>query len=136
MITKRFIEQINFDHNLSNHHLIHNRLFFKHPQLMSAGKALTRCVGTFMVNEEGMLTPRLTEPDFFSFNLLPGERVLLCSDGVTDYVANGMPGEVERVLFDEINAHDHPNEICFELIIRANRGGGGDNISCVLVMYD
>lgn len=133
LVTSKLIEQINFDHNLANHHLINNRLFFKHPQLISAGKALTRCIGTFMVNEEGLLSSRLTEPEFVSFNLLPGDKVLLCSDGVTDYIGQGR-FDVESALFDELNGREHPNETCFELVIRANRGGGGDNISAIVIV--
>ncbi len=58
--------------------------------------------------------------------LLVGDRILLCSDGLS-----GMVGD--DVLRDRLAADKDLAEIVDELIDRANRAGGVDNITAVLV---
>ncbi|MQA12242.1 MAG: serine/threonine-protein phosphatase [Pseudonocardiaceae bacterium] len=66
------------------------------------------------------------EPDVTLHDAWPGDRYLLCSDGLTDVVS-----------FDELRgalcARTDPDVVVRELINLANRGGGPDNISCVVV---
>lgn len=63
--------------------------------------------------------------DSLRFDLAPGDRVLLCSDGLY-----GVASEDE--IFATIEAAQGPKDACTRLIEAANRLGGPDNITAVL----
>ncbi|WP_410656021.1 PP2C family protein-serine/threonine phosphatase [Amycolatopsis sp. lyj-112] len=65
------------------------------------------------------------EADIWTFGAAPGDRVLLCSDGLTATV-------VETVIKEVLAAHQDPAEIVPRLIDLANEGGGPDNITVVV----
>ncbi|MBK9071316.1 MAG: serine/threonine-protein phosphatase [Myxococcales bacterium] len=66
-----------------------------------------------------------TAPDLFEVELEPGERLLLCSDGLTGYASQA---DIER------NAKRAGRESAAAALIEAAlAGGGGDNISVVIV---
>ena len=73
--------------------------------------------------------PRLTveEVDIYHHRLQPGDAILLCSDGLWDFVRDP---EIPNVL-GELE-HD-PQAACRALVDDANREGGEDNISVILV---
>lgn len=56
----------------------------------------------------------------------PGDYLLLCSDGLTRMVP-------ERMLGDAISETRDPQRICDHLIDAANRNGGADNITVIVV---
>ena len=58
--------------------------------------------------------------------LEPGDRVLLCSDGLSSVVAD------DRILA-ALHPDRPPAEVCGELVHRANTAGGPDNVTVVLV---
>jgi protein phosphatase len=60
--------------------------------------------------------------------LAHGDRLLLCSDGLTDLVS-----EVEIAAL--LNAHPRPDDACRALVDRALDYGGFDNITAVLASY-
>jgi protein phosphatase len=64
--------------------------------------------------------------DLFEVHLTQGDRVLLCSDGLSDEVSNE---EIARVLFSSID----PTDAAEDLVRRANANGGIDNISVVVI---
>lgn len=64
-----------------------------------------------------------------SIKLHPGDRLLLCSDGLTRHVK---PDEIARIVID----HDSPEAACAALIDLANARGGEDNISVVVIAID
>jgi PPM family protein phosphatase len=77
---------------------------------------LTRAIGTHTD----------VEVDVFRASALPGDRYLLCSDGLTGMVTDeelrelvAQPGDLEK--------------ICGDLIAAANQRGGIDNITAILV---
>lgn len=71
---------------------------------------------------------RLTvQPDFYQLDLLPGDTLLLCCDGLWEMLHND--GIVDLFLTN----YGDPQQICDELIRRANQAGGDDNISVVVV---
>ncbi len=78
--------------------------------------ALTRCVGQ----------PPPLEGDIHAHNVESGDRYLLCTDGITRYVA---PPELTRLLV----AARAPEDICHRLIETANHRGGIDNSTVVAV---
>lgn len=66
------------------------------------------------------------EVEVTDLSLEPGDRILLCSDGLSSVVTDA---GIAAVLQD---AHP-PAELCGELVSRANAAGGPDNVTVVLV---
>lgn len=67
------------------------------------------------------------EIDHFEWPLRPGDRLLLCSDGL--WKAFPSPSDLLSCL--QVDAS--PSEICARLVVEANRRDGSDNISAVVV---
>lgn len=91
------------------------------------GHALVRYLGHF--NAEG--APHPLPAHHLSFVLRPEERLVLLSDGVTDYITDQEP-ELVKILSDLVLGLT-PDEACRELIALANRGGGGDNATAIIL---
>jgi protein phosphatase len=70
--------------------------------------------------------PDPLDPDFFSFLLADAERILLCSDGVTDLVRDA---ELARLLADSPD----PREAAGRVVGAALSAGGIDNATAVVV---
>ncbi len=66
------------------------------------------------------------EVDVFSLSLVPGDRLLLCCDGVWESLGDE---ELEEVMLLE---HD-PQRICDEVVRRALESGATDNVSVIVV---
>lgn len=66
------------------------------------------------------------EVDLFTQRLLPGMRLLLCSDGLWEMTRDD---ELAQILRDNPN----PRAACQALIVSANAHGGEDNITAVVV---
>jgi hypothetical protein len=77
--------------------------------------AVTRAVGVY----------QSVEVDTFDFDILPGDRFLLCSDGLYSYLD-------ENNLADVLSDGD-VKDVPKRLIELANGGGGHDNITSVVV---
>lgn len=96
------------------------------------GWALTRFLGHF---DEAMQAV-LPAPFERTVDLLPGEWLILCSDGFTDYAADDEAG-IARILRDaarkvaDMPAGSAAMELARRLVSAANRGGGGDNVTVV-----
>ncbi|GGS61201.1 hypothetical protein GCM10010156_19980 [Planobispora rosea] len=58
----------------------------------------------------------------------PGDRYLICSDGLTAVVG-------PETLFNTLTEIDDPDEAARRLIDLANRGGGPDNITCIVADF-
>jgi PPM family protein phosphatase len=65
------------------------------------------------------------EPDLFHIDGVPGDRYLICSDGVTAVLEDAQLHEVLATVAE-------PAAAVAELIARANAGGGPDNITCII----
>ena len=61
-----------------------------------------------------------------SLRLKRGDRVMLCSDGLTAHVEDKEIGEILRRQSD-------PYEAARELVVAANAGGGTDNVSVIVI---
>ncbi|MFT7517975.1 MAG: serine/threonine protein phosphatase PrpC [Kiritimatiellia bacterium] len=91
-----------------------------------AGFALVGYIGHF--NEyyrAESLVPRISH-----FTLLPGERLVICSDGITDYIGTHHPS-VSDVIREAAWGTD-PADAAQALVSAANRGGGGDNCTVIV----
>jgi len=66
------------------------------------------------------------EPDYMSRELSKGDRLLLCSDGLWNLV--------DDLNLFKILSSDRPHQkIIQDLIHEANKAGGSDNITCVMI---
>src|SRR5699024_892255 len=70
------------------------------------------------------LTGRPVEPTLTEFEVLPGDRYMLCSDGLSDPVSIDTMREI-------LNAYD-PATAADRLVEMALRGGGPDNVTVVV----
>jgi serine/threonine protein phosphatase PrpC len=68
----------------------------------------------------------LDEPDVYAGTLLPGDLVLLTTDGLTGMLTDRM---LRRILRREAELH----ELVASLIVAANERGGRDNLTVVLL---
>ena len=68
----------------------------------------------------------LRTADFFEIGLSPGDRILMCSDGLSNMVENDE-------LRDIVRENEDVREAVDALVERANYYGGNDNISAVVI---
>jgi serine/threonine protein phosphatase PrpC len=79
---------------------------------------LTRALGTH---------PHV-EVDRISLSLVPGDVLLLCTDGLTSLVQDDQ-------IANTLASNDNPRALCEALVTQANQAGGEDNITVVLIQY-
>jgi serine/threonine protein phosphatase PrpC len=134
LIRDRSIEQVTIDHDRCTDAL-RLGLSFREAAHIQMGTALTRVVGRVVVEDGGTCRPDPFEPEIFRLRLLPGDRLLLCSDGVADFAAGAgaPPAEQDQKMLQCVLEYDDPARAAFELVVLANRAGGYDNISCVVL---
>ena len=86
----------------------------------------TPCAPRCATSSPALWAPSRVSPDIFELEAEPGEIFLLCSDGLT--------GEVSDERIESMLAADLPlDELCARLVDAANKAGGHDNITCLLV---
>jgi len=81
--------------------------------------------------EQGVITHYVgmeekAEPHIRSFSLKKGDRLLLCTDGLTDMLD-------DKAITEILSRPDEPQQICEELVKAANKSGGHDNITVVII---
>jgi protein phosphatase len=67
-------------------------------------------------------------PDVFQVRASPGDRLLLCSDGLTDFV--------DQRVVAALLPHGHPDDAARALVDAALAAGGRDNVTCVVSDID
>ncbi len=124
------MECLTRDHNLATMRIIEG---FSADECLALpqGTALARCLGTFEVRE-GELEPMASEPDMLTFRLLPGDVLLLTTDGLVDF-AGPTEAAAERNIKAVLEAEEIPALACLRLILLANEGGGEDNIGVAVI---
>ena len=65
------------------------------------------------------------EVDFFEVDLQENDRILMCSDGLTDMLE-------DREIFEIIKSGTNSGSIVDTLVDMANQYGGNDNITVIL----
>lgn len=134
LIRNGYIERISVDHDRATDAL-RVGLSFPDAANVRMAAALTRIVGRVVIDEEHRAHPDPFEPEIFRVRLLPEDRLVLCSDGIPDFAAG--PGadqeEAEQRMLEVLNEFADPARAAFELIVLANRGGGYDNLSCIVI---
>lgn len=112
------IEQITRDHSLVEEMIRVGELQRKDARSHPDRNVITRAIG--------VRTP--VRIDFFDIKLEEGDKILLCSDGLTNMV------EDEEILHI-VKKSSSPKEAAQRLITEANKNGGKDNISVVLAEF-
>ena len=69
------------------------------------------------------------EVEAHALEVQAGDRLLLCSDGLTEMVTN-------EVIAAALEADPEPEDAARRLLAQANDGGGRDNITVVVVRFD
>jgi PPM family protein phosphatase len=67
--------------------------------------------------------------DLYHSRLRPGDRLVLCSDGLTRHVR---PHEIAEVALSD----DNPEVICEKLVSLTNSRGGEDNVSVIVLVLE
>ncbi len=118
-LRSKVLEQLTTDHTIETE--LKQRAARGEPLalLMENRNALTRCIGQ----------PPPVEGDCFSHTVLPHDRYLICSDGITRFVAQT---EIAKVMAESAS----PEHAVKTLIDRANERGGLDNSTGVALFYD
>ncbi len=113
------LRQLTDDHSVAEEWVRMGRLTPEEAQTHPRRHQLTRVLGV----EEAV------EVDLQSIEAQPGDRILLCSDGLSNELSDSQ--------IAEIAATDEPLEAIVENLVAAARAAGGhDNITAVLVEFD
>lgn len=126
------LEQLTIDHNLWTLGILEG-LPADDSLSMPRGDALARCLGTFTIHD-GMLEPAEPGADIFQFRVAQGDTLLLTTDGLVDFAGGNIFAAEENILATLLSEPE-PALACLELILLANRGGGGDNIGIGIARF-
>jgi protein phosphatase len=108
--------QITDDHTLVNHQIKQGLVTPEQARTMKGHNVITRAVGH----------RDYVEVDTFELELSPGDRFLVCSDGLHGYLR---PGEVEQLLGNGQSIEGTARSA----IDLANERGGKDNVTAVVI---
>ncbi len=112
------LEQVSDDHSLVGEMVRDGRLTVEEAAVHPHRSILSRALGT----------EAQAKIDEFSVDLLPGDVLLLCSDGLSGPVAD----DALRLAL----TRSDPQEAAGRLVLEARRQGGPDNITAVVVRVD
>lgn len=110
------IRQITRDHSLVEEMVLAGEINKEEARNHERKNVITRAIG-------GTNT---VEPDLFRIDLKKNDRILLCSDGLTNMIEDS---EIADVIKNESDI----NNAAKKLIDKANKNGGSDNISVVII---
>lgn len=130
------IFQINTSDNVGNEYL-QNGMTWREYLTLNNKSALTKYIGYFDENNKNITDtsiPKITEIDLQSQDL-----IIICSDGLTDYMCNAMyrtdlwdiNHNIKTII--EKNYDKNLEYINWKLVQQANFNGGGDNISSIII---
>ena len=115
-LRNRRLEQLTMDHSLVEEQIRLGRMTRPEALRSPLRNVITRALGT-----QGQVTP-----DIFEIEAEPGDLFLLCSDGLTRELPDSL---IESTLVADL----HLDNLCKRLVEAANKAGGHDNITCLLV---
>jgi protein phosphatase len=115
-LRNRCLEQLTLDHSLVEEQVRAGRMTASQAARSPLKNVITRALGT---------QSRVTS-DVFEMEAEPGDLYLLCSDGLTRELDGP---RMEAILSDDLSLE----ELCDSLVKAANKAGGHDNITCILV---
>ena len=109
------ITQLTRDHSIVQSMLEDGKITTEEARFHPRKNVITRALG---VDE-------FVTPEFNIYDMLTGDRLLLCTDGLTNFVDADV---ISNILSSPVN-EDTANK----LIDEANKNGGGDNITAVVI---
>ncbi len=110
------IAQVTDDHSLAEERMRHGEMTEEEAAVHPQRHILTRALG---------VSPEV-EADMWELELRTGDRVLICSDGLSNEVGT-------EEIADILGAVDDPGDAALRLVQTANEHGGADNITVVVV---
>ncbi len=110
------MSQVTADHSLAEERMRHGEMTEEEAAVHPQRHILTRALGV----------SAQVETDMWQLELRTGDRVLLCSDGLTNEVGSDEMAGILREVGD-------PGEAALRLVEAANQHGGADNITAVVV---
>jgi protein phosphatase len=119
LINKTSITQLTVDHSLVQRLIDTGQITRDEARKHESRNVIYKMIGD---------RPKI-EPDIDHVSLQPGDRLLLCSDGLNGYVEDQ---DIHKIV---LNAAA-PQEACQWLIDAANAAGGPDNITAILVQIE
>ncbi len=112
------LEQITEDHSYVNALLRQGKITRQEASLHPDRHVITRALGA----------EAAVEPDFYPLEMIPGDVLLLCTDGLHGEAGDD---EILRVMKEETAMQD----LCDRLVQLANEKGGRDNITIICLQY-
>lgn len=113
------IEQITNDHSYVEEMIRIGKIKREDAREHEKKNVITRAVGA----------AEKVKVDFFEVELRENDTILLCSDGLSNMVT-------DEKIFQVVLASSQVEEICKSLVDEANKNGGQDNITVVVVKPD
>lgn len=117
LVRNRTLTQLTQDHSWVEEQIRHGRFEPQDAHSHPMRHVLTRALGT----------EATVVPDISTHSLDPEDLLLLCTDGLTKML------EDEEILHTLLRTEDSPDTACQSLIKEANRRGGQDNTTVVVV---
>lgn len=116
LIKDEKMEQITEDHSLVEEMVKRGEISATDARMHPNKNIITRALGA---NKD-------VNVDFFEIEVDKDDKILLCSDGLTNMVE-------EQEIVDVVNCNNDMDKVVKKLVQKANQYGGKDNISVVLV---
>jgi PPM family protein phosphatase len=117
LLREGVLEQVTEDHNVFNELVKRRKMPREKVEKLAQKNAVTRAIGVY----------EHAEPESLSFDLLNGDRLLLCSDGLYQYFEEDLDKLSARMALMDL---DQATRL---LVDGANELGGSDNITGVLI---
>ena len=133
LIRDGHISSLMYDEDLYTH-LLQAQQTPSQAQQSPSAAALVHCVGEFSKDADQRLVATPISPQLRELKILPGDQLVLCSDGIPDYAGvdeEDAEDNILRCVESALTVH----HAAFELITLANKGGGGDNLSCIVLKF-
>jgi len=115
LIRKNGVVQLTNDHSLVMEQVRRGLMTLEEAEQSKMQNVIVRALGT----------DETVEPDLADHEFVPGDVLLLCSDGLSRYVK-------EEKLAEAAN-QESLEKACADLIEAAKSGGSDDNITCLLI---
>lgn len=118
-INSSSIRQVTKDHSIAEELVNENAISRDSERYKEFKNQLSRAFGA----------GKKIEPDIFDFELMQGDYILLCTDGLSNMVDN------DRI-YEIVNSDSTIESKVDDLIKEANLNGGKDNIAIILIYVD
>src|SRR5205085_1064359 len=116
LIRAEAIQQLTNDHSLVMEQVRRGLMTIEEAEQSEMQNVIVRALGT----EESV------EPDLGDHELVPGDLLMLCSDGLSRYIK-------ENIMLEMIRSTEDLDKACSKLIEAAKAAGSDDNITCLLL---